>query len=79
MRITIVIFLGAVAALADPAPLLAKTPEPPKTGDQASPPACYGYEQQQDGTWKQTPCQERGSNAEGDEKSSKRNAEKASH
>lgn len=79
MRIAIAIFLGLIAALVVPAaPSLAKTVEVPKAGEQTSPPACYGYEQQPDGSWKQMPCEEQGSDAQGDQKSSTR-SEKASH
>jgi hypothetical protein len=35
-----------------------------KTADAASPPPCYSYEQNPDGTWKQTACQEIGAQAE---------------
>jgi hypothetical protein len=79
MRTAIAILFGVIAALVvAAAPSLAKTTETPKTGEQTAPPACYGYEQQPDGSWKQMPCEERGSDSQGDQKSSTR-GEKASH
>jgi hypothetical protein len=35
-----------------------------KTADEASAPPCYSYEQNADGSWRQTACQESGAPAE---------------
>ncbi len=51
-----------------------KNSELAKTADQAAPPPCYSYEQNPDGTWKQTACQEIGAQAE--QKAAVRNAGK---
>ena len=45
-----------------------------KTAAEASPPPCYSYEQNPDGSWKQTACQEIGAQAE--QKAAVRNAGK---
>jgi hypothetical protein len=61
MRVMITIFFGGLIALAIPAATsLARTSDVPKAADTISSPACYSYEQNPDGSWKQTPCQEDG-------------------
>ncbi len=66
MRITNVIFAGAVAALAVLAtPALAKNSSSKASDIQQSDSAsasapCYSYEPKPDGTWTQLPCQEVG-------------------
>jgi hypothetical protein len=81
MRV-IAIFLSTVAALAVLAgPVLAKTPEAQKTGDQqqSAAPTCDGYEQNPDGSWTHTQCQEIGSDTQANPKVPVRAAGKASH
>jgi hypothetical protein len=76
MRLAIATFLAAttiVATLASPA--LAR---PSNTGDEASKPPCYGYEQNPDGSWRQIPCLENGVNAQPHSKVSVQDAGKTS-
>jgi hypothetical protein len=78
----IAIFLSTTVALAALAgPVLAKTPDTQKTGDQqqSAAPTCDGYEQNPDGTWTHTQCQELGSDTQANPKTPARSAGKASH
>jgi hypothetical protein len=82
MRVMIAIFLGATLALAVPAgPVLAKTPDAQKTSDQqqSAAPTCDGYEQNPDGSWTHTQCQEVGSDNQAGPKAAPRSTGKASH
>jgi hypothetical protein len=80
MRGSIAIFLAALATLAVPAaPALARTSDLPNSNDKPAAPACNGYEQRPDGSWKQMPCQELNSGAAADPKSPTRSAGKTGH
>jgi len=59
MRIAKVIFVGSMAALVMvSAP--AKNIEAQKSGDKSTPSPCHAYQQAEDGSWRQAPCQEFG-------------------
>lgn len=61
MRIAKAIFVGSVFALALTGPALARHTEPQKTDDKSSATAsCHAYQQAEDGSWTQVPCQEAG-------------------
>lgn len=79
MRIVFAVLAGAfVMAAAGSSPSLAKTSEAPKADTEASSPApCYSYEQNADGSWKQTPCEEPGLKPHPASKVSTRDAGKA--
>ena len=82
MRVMIAIFLGTTVALAVlTGPSLANTPDAQKTSDQqqSAAPTCAGYEQNPDGSWTHTQCQEVGSESQAGPKASARSAGKASH
>ena len=66
MRIKYAIFFGSMAAMAVLAPpSLARNSEAQRGGDQStstSPsPSCHNYQQEADGSWKELPCRELGS------------------
>ena len=63
MRITSLVIIASVAALAFTAPAYAKNSETQKSDDkQASPsPSCRAYQKAADGSWQELPCQEMGS------------------
>ncbi|CCE07960.1 conserved exported hypothetical protein [Bradyrhizobium sp. STM 3843] len=71
MRITVVIFVGSLAAIvAVAAPALAKNSQAPKIDDQqVSSSPCRAYQQAPDGTWTELPCQEPGASAPSRQKS----------
>ena len=81
MRISAIFVSATVALAALAGPVLAKTPDAQKTGDQqqSAAPTCDGYEQNPDGTWTHTQCQELGSDALANPKAPARGAGKASH
>lgn len=62
MRIAKAIFVGSVFALALAMPAFAKHTEAQKTDDKSSTTAvsCHAYQQAQDGSWVELPCQEAG-------------------
>jgi hypothetical protein len=60
MRIAPMIFVGSVAALVATAPTLAKNSESHKTEDKSESASCHAYQQAEDGSWTQVPCQESG-------------------
>ena len=61
MRIATAIFVGSVFALALTVPAFARHTEPQKTDDKSSTTAsCHAYQQAEDGSWTQVPCQEAG-------------------
>ncbi|WP_213774611.1 hypothetical protein [Bradyrhizobium sp. dw_78] len=61
MRISDMIFVGSVAALAAlAAPALAKNSDAQKSDDTSASPACHAYQPAADGSWTQVPCQEVG-------------------
>ncbi|GLH75149.1 hypothetical protein SSBR45G_00570 [Bradyrhizobium sp. SSBR45G] len=69
MRITPVIFVGSLAAIAaTAAPALAKNSQTTRTDGQteeqpSSSSPCRAYQQAADGTWKELPCQGQGQTA----------------
>jgi len=84
MRIRHAIFFGSVAALTVlAAPCIAGNTGAQRTSEQptsTSPsPTCQSYQQAADGSWKQLPCQELGSGAATQHKSSARNADDGEH
>ena len=79
MRVMITIFFGGLIVLAAAASTsLARTSDAPNAADAVSAPPCYSYEQNPDGSWKQTPCQENGLKAPVRQKLSTQNAGKTS-
>jgi hypothetical protein len=79
MRVVTATFIAAMATtvvLAGPA--LARPSSAPNAGDELSKPPCYGYEQNPDGSWRQTPCQENGLSAQSGAKVSAHDAGKSS-
>jgi hypothetical protein len=76
MRVMTTIFFGLIVLTVPTAVSLARTSDVPKAADTISAPPCYGYEQNPDGSWKQTPCQENGLTAPVKQKISTRNAGK---
>jgi hypothetical protein len=79
MRMTLSVLAGAFVALAvGTGSSLAKTSEAPKAETEAASPApCYSYEQNADGSWKQTPCEEPGLKPQPASKISTRDSGKA--
>jgi hypothetical protein len=76
MRITKLIFVGSIVALAA-APALAKDSPAQKTNDlstSSTSKPCHAYQQAPDGSWTPLPCEEGGSTAQAQHKSSTRNA-----
>ena len=62
MRIANLTIIGSIAALALPAPALAKNAAPPpqKTEDQSVSASCHSYQMAADGSWSALPCHEAG-------------------
>ena len=60
MRIATMIFVGSVAVLVATAPALAKNSESHKADDKSESASCHAYQQAEDGSWTQVPCQESG-------------------
>ena len=60
MRIATMIFVGSVAVLVATAPALAKDSESHKADDKSGSASCHAYQQAEDGSWTQVPCQESG-------------------
>ena len=76
MRLGQAIFLGAAAALLTLAvPTLAKNPDSQKNNEQPASSSCHAYQQADDGSWTQLPCQEMGSKATALPKSTSKNTD----
>jgi hypothetical protein len=80
MRIASAIFAGSMAALAVlTMPALARNSDARKTDDKSAASPCRAYEQTADGEWKPIPCQETGSEARTQHKSSTGSADETTH
>ena len=75
MRLVQAIFLGAAAALLTLAvPTLARNPDNQKHEQPASS-SCHAYQQADDGSWTQLPCQEMGSKPSAQPKATSKNTD----
>lgn len=80
MRLAQAIFLGAAAALLTLAvPTLAKNPDSQKNSEQPASASCHAYQQADDGSWTQLPCQERGSRTTAQPRSTSKSTDDETH
>jgi hypothetical protein len=60
MRFARMVFAGSVCALVMTLPALAKNSQAQKTDDKSTSASCHAYQQAEDGSWVQRPCEEAG-------------------